>query len=155
MRDSSDPDRSEEIRHTALGYDFLAGSDHGQSWRFDVFECQKEDLGDLGKIKSLFDALIRGFVLQPLLEPQWQQFSGGGVTGICLLAESHLSIHTFPEHGVLWIDLLCCRSRESWDFEGLLERELGDVRVFWSCDPRPFRPLDRVPKEPADESADQ
>ncbi len=33
---------------------------------------------------------------------------GQGVTGVALLAESHISIHTWPEHGYAAIDIFVC-----------------------------------------------
>lgn len=33
---------------------------------------------------------------------------GQGVTGVALLAESHISIHTWPEHGYAAIDIFMC-----------------------------------------------
>jgi len=32
----------------------------------------------------------------------------GGFTGVALLAESHISIHTWPEHGYAAIDIFMC-----------------------------------------------
>ena len=32
----------------------------------------------------------------------------GGVTGVVLLAESHISIHTWPEHGFAAVDIFMC-----------------------------------------------
>ncbi len=35
-------------------------------------------------------------------------FKNGGVSGFVLLAESHISIHTWPEHGYAAIDIYTC-----------------------------------------------
>jgi S-adenosylmethionine decarboxylase proenzyme len=34
--------------------------------------------------------------------------SAGGVTGVVLLAESHLAVHTWPESGVVTLDAFVC-----------------------------------------------
>jgi S-adenosylmethionine decarboxylase len=44
-----------------------------------------------------------------------------------LIAESHLSVHTFPEHGLLWADIFSCKS---FDADRLVEavREAFSLR---------------------------
>ena len=52
-------------------------------------------------------------------------------TGLVLLAESHIAVHTFPEHGSLTLNLFCCRPRREFDYRSYLAGEFGaaDVRV--------------------------
>jgi S-adenosylmethionine decarboxylase len=48
-----------------------------------------------------------------------------------LLAESHLTIHTFPETGRAAIDLYCCRGAADWPWAERLRESIGarDVTV--------------------------
>ena len=39
-------------------------------------------------------------------------FPGGGVTGVLLLAESHISVHTWPELGYAALDIFMCGSAD-------------------------------------------
>ncbi|UKK84832.1 adenosylmethionine decarboxylase [Sphingopyxis sp. BSN-002] len=44
-----------------------------------------------------------------LLELRLHHFGeGGGVTGVALLAESHISIHTWPEDNLAAVDIFVC-----------------------------------------------
>ena len=43
-----------------------------------------------------------------ILERSAHEFPGGGFTLLYLLAESHLSVHTYPERGYLAFDLFSC-----------------------------------------------
>lgn len=43
-----------------------------------------------------------------ILHEHTNPFSGGGYTGMLLLAESHASIHTWPEHGQATLDIYMC-----------------------------------------------
>lgn len=40
---------------------------------------------------------------------------GHGVTGVALLAESHISIHTWPEHGYAAVDIFLCGASNDLD----------------------------------------
>lgn len=43
-----------------------------------------------------------------VLSRHFHQFQPYGVTGILLLAESHLSLHTWPEEGLATVDIFTC-----------------------------------------------
>jgi S-adenosylmethionine decarboxylase len=38
----------------------------------------------------------------------FHQFEPTGVTGVLVLSESHFSVHTYPEHNQLYLDIFCC-----------------------------------------------
>jgi S-adenosylmethionine decarboxylase len=109
----------------------------GIEWVVEAFGCSSQSLRDLAALQNLFGNIIRELNLRPVGETQWHQFPGtGGITGLCLLAESHLACHTFPEHGSLCLNLFCCVPRAEWDFETVL-------RQFFDADSVSVRRLRR------------
>lgn len=43
-----------------------------------------------------------------VIQPFFHQFSPHGVSGIVVIAESHFSIHTWPEYGYCAVDIFTC-----------------------------------------------
>jgi S-adenosylmethionine decarboxylase len=43
-----------------------------------------------------------------VLGDSFHRFSPQGVSGVVIIAESHLSIHTWPEHGYAAVDVFTC-----------------------------------------------
>jgi len=100
---------------------------NGVEWVIEAFGCSPQPLRELAVLQELFRSIIRDMKLRPVGDTQWHQFPGTrGITGLCLLAESHLACHTFPEHGSLCLNLFCCVPRAEWDFETVL-RQLFDA----------------------------
>jgi S-adenosylmethionine decarboxylase len=111
----------------------------GLEWVIEGFGCHAAMLADLSKLRALFSDLILGLALRPVGEPLWHQFpSTGGVTGLCLLAESHLACHTFPEHQSICLNVFCCQPRPDWDFADYLKREFGATAVSVRRIERPY-----------------
>jgi S-adenosylmethionine decarboxylase len=98
----------------------------GTEWIVDAHGCRAEALRSVGTLEALFARIIEDLQLRPVSAPIWHQFPGeGGVTGVVLLSESHLSVHTFPESGFAAINLYCCRPRDSWPWEAGLAETLS------------------------------
>lgn len=56
--------------------------------------------------------------------------SGMGVTGVVIIAESHLSIHTWPEYGYAAIDIFTCGENiNPWSSLNLLRDELKPSKI--------------------------
>lgn len=59
-----------------------------------------------------------------------------GVTGILLLAESHLSIHTWPEHGYAAVDIFLCGQLKLTPAYESLCRDFQPQTYRWQIIPR-------------------
>ena len=104
----------------------------GTEWIVDANGCRPEALRDLGLLKAVFQRVVTDLQLQVVDEILWHQFPPpGGLTGMALLSESHLTCHTYPEYGLATINLYCCRSRPEWPWDECLRNLLGaqDVTV--------------------------
>jgi S-adenosylmethionine decarboxylase len=104
--------------------------DAGREWVVDAFGCDAARLRSAEALGAVFRAVVRDLGLKPLGAPVWHVFpEPGGITGFQLLTESHLSCHTFPEHGHVALDLYCCRQRAGWPWAQRLRELLGADRV--------------------------
>jgi S-adenosylmethionine decarboxylase len=107
----------------------------GTEWLIDASGCDAAALADLDRLRAVFDRVIRDMDLNVLGEIAWHQFDHpGGISGLALLSESHLTCHTYPEFRAATFNLYCCRNRASWGWEMTLKEMLGatevKVRVF-------------------------
>jgi S-adenosylmethionine decarboxylase len=76
----------------------------------ELYGCPSELLNDHGFVKSAVrEASDHG--LATLMGEVSYQFEPQGVTALGLLAESHISIHTWPEHGYAAADIFTCGDR--------------------------------------------
>lgn len=71
----------------------------------DLWECNNTNDATIIE-KSLRDAVDA--IDATLLDIKIKAFSPHGVTGIAIIAESHISIHTWPEHNYLAVDIFTC-----------------------------------------------
>jgi S-adenosylmethionine decarboxylase len=102
----------------------------GCEWIVEARGCAPAALADLGRLKGLFRRIVDELDLEEVRPSVWHVFPGpGGITGMSLLAESHLTCHTFPEHGTACLNLFCCQPRPEWDFEAGLREALDAEEV--------------------------
>ncbi len=106
----------------------------GMEHLVDAHGCRKDALRDLATVRALLEKIVLRLELRVVGESQWHVFPGeGGVTGIYLLTESHLSIHTYPEHGLATLNLYCCRPKQPFPWPEELAAALGAERVVVRC----------------------
>ena len=102
----------------------------GIEWIVEAFGCRPEALRSERALRELFARAVDELALRPLAPPTFHLFpEPGGITGVLLLSESHLTCHTFPEAGYAALNLYCCRPRPRWDFAGRCREALGADRT--------------------------
>lgn len=97
----------------------------GIEWIIDAFGCRPAALRDGDAVAELMRRVVREADLHVIGQAVHVFGGAGGVTAMFLLAESHLTIHTFPESGVATINLYCCRPRAALPWQELLSTALG------------------------------
>ena len=79
----------------------------GQHVLAEFFECDPNVLNNL----SMVEKLMTGAALEcgaTIVQKCFHMFSPYGVSGVVIIAESHLAIHTWPELGFAAVDLFTC-----------------------------------------------
>jgi len=76
--------------------------------------CRNEALNDLPGIRqAMIDAAVAAGAT--VLDVSFRKFAPQGVSGVVIISESHLTIHTWPEYGYAAIDLFTCGDKaEPW-----------------------------------------
>ncbi|MCM2371479.1 S-adenosylmethionine decarboxylase family protein [Aporhodopirellula aestuarii] len=103
----------------------------GTQWVVDASGCDPPTLQSLEIIGSLCQRVIDSLGLHVIGSPAAHRFAAPhGVTMLYLLSESHLAVHTYPEHGLATFNFVCCREHADWPWETELTRTLGASHVF-------------------------
>ena len=84
----------------------------------DGFGGDRERLSSESLVRSLLDIYPAAINMTKISEPFVLRYVGEkpedwGVTGFVIIAESHISVHTFPEHGYVWVDVFSCKDFET------------------------------------------
>lgn len=100
----------------------------------EVYGCCFEILNDINKVEEIMvnAALEAGAEIR---EVCFHKFSPQGVSGVVVISESHLAIHTWPELGYAAVDVFTCGERVNpWDAcryltEGFQAREVQATEI--------------------------
>jgi S-adenosylmethionine decarboxylase len=70
-------------------------------------ECNPEILKNLEKVRSAMISAARE-AKATIIDVSFREFIPFGISGIVVIAESHLTIHTWPEYGYAAVDIFTC-----------------------------------------------
>ena len=87
--------------------------------------CPADHLNDADAIQhAMTDAAVAAGAT--VIATNFHRFSPLGVSGVVLIAESHLTIHTWPERGYAAVDVFTCgASVDPWQAYASLKAALG------------------------------
>lgn len=92
-------------------------------------------LADESVLYQLLNDLPRAMNMKVISYPHVHHYSGGakpedgGLSAFVLIAESHLSFHTFPVRGIVWADLFSCKEFDPGPVLRMVARAFGLKQV--------------------------
>ncbi|MCL1852683.1 MAG: adenosylmethionine decarboxylase [Peptococcaceae bacterium] len=81
----------------------------------EIYDCNVDILNDINTVEKIMvnAALEAGAEIREVV---FHKFSPQGVSGVVVISESHLAIHTWPELGYAAVDVFTCGDKvDPWD----------------------------------------
>ena len=79
----------------------------GRHLLLELFDCDSDAINNLEAVKTaLVEAARRAQAT--IVDVVFHEFNPFGVSGVVVIAESHLSIHTWPEYRYAAVDIFSC-----------------------------------------------
>ncbi len=102
----------------------------------DGFGGDPEQLADENVVRAILDLYPEEMGMTKIAPPTVVHYRGTkpedwGVSGYVMIAESHISVHTFPERRLIWVDIFSCTEFEAASVVDDLRRRFGlrEMRV--------------------------
>lgn len=70
-------------------------------------DCNPEVLKSIEKVQNALVSAAR-HAAATIVDVSFHEFNPIGISGMVIIAESHLSIHTWPEYGFAAVDIFTC-----------------------------------------------
>ncbi|MFH0972076.1 MAG: adenosylmethionine decarboxylase [Candidatus Micrarchaeota archaeon] len=108
---------------------------HGPHLMLDCYGCDKKALLDMNLVFKCLDELPEKIKMTKMTLPYCVYWPGGtpnddgGISGFVLIAESHISIHTFPDIGYFTFDLYSCKEFDKRKVMAFLNELFHPVRM--------------------------
>ena len=79
----------------------------GRHLLLELYDCSSEALNSLESVKqAMVEAAKRAEAT--IIDVVFHEFNPFGISGVVVIAESHLSIHTWPEYRYAAVDIFSC-----------------------------------------------
>jgi S-adenosylmethionine decarboxylase len=107
---------------------------HGAHLMLDGYGCEQKKLEDLEHIYRILEEFPERIGMTKIMPPYVFRYTGvrpenWGVSGFVLIAESHVSVHTFPEKQYLSLDILSSKDFDVDRAVAFARQEFGIEKV--------------------------
>jgi S-adenosylmethionine decarboxylase len=79
----------------------------GKHLLVELMDCDHELLNDIEYLRAALSDVATQ-IGATVIKDSFYQFTPQGVSGVVIIAESHVSIHTWPEHNFAAVDVFTC-----------------------------------------------
>ena len=96
----------------------------------DGFGGDPEQLADENVVRAILDLYPDEMGMTKIAPPTVVRYKGTkpedwGVSGYVMIAESHISVHTFPERNLIWADIFSCKEFDAAPIVDDMRRRFG------------------------------
>jgi S-adenosylmethionine decarboxylase len=82
----------------------------GRHLLVEYYGCDRERINDVAFLRTaLLEAATRANAT--IVEDVFHTFNPQGVSGVVVIAESHIAVHTWPERGCAAVDIFSCSDK--------------------------------------------
>ncbi|MEM5829668.1 MAG: adenosylmethionine decarboxylase [Candidatus Aenigmatarchaeota archaeon] len=108
----------------------------GPHLTLDLYHCNKKKLSDKKFILAFLEELADVIGMRKIAPPQAIEYEGnpnsfdaGGISAFLLIAESHISIHTFVKQAFASLDIFSCKDFDLKKTEDFVVKKLEPKKV--------------------------
>ncbi len=111
--------------------------ERGHQLLIDLYDASSSKLDGLDYVYKFLDGLPAKIGMTKIMPPYVFRFSPKlreknrerGISGVVLIAESHVSIHTYPEKHLAKVDVYSCKSFNATEVAGIVAKAFGAHKV--------------------------
>ena len=101
----------------------------GRQILVELYDCEESKINDVEHIEqSLLEATKKSKAT--IVSHNFHKFSPYGISGVIVIAESHVTIHTWPEYNYAAVDIFTCGDTiDPWIIQEYLKNAFGSENV--------------------------
>jgi len=118
----------------------------------DGYGGDPDQLADENAVSVILDRVPEVMGMTKITQPKVLRYTGSkpedwGVSGFVMIAESHISIHTFPERRLVWADVFSCKDFDAQPVLDEFKRRFSLQTLEVQSIPRNLEPFTAEPRE--------